>query len=66
MAEIKWTAEAAQQLKGFHDYIAEDNLNAAGRVVESIYQKAQSNQILRLSKQGMGMVLRALAIMAVL
>ena len=66
MAEIKWTAEAAQRLKGLHDYIAEDNPNTAGRVVESIYQKAQSSQILRLPKQGMGMVLRALAIMAVL
>lgn len=41
MAEINWTNEAARWLKDIHDYIAEDNPKAAGRVVESIYQKVQ-------------------------
>ena len=49
MAEISWTDEAAHWLKDIHDYIAEDNPKAAGRVVESIYQKAQFCQMLRLA-----------------
>ena len=41
MAEIGWTDEAAQWLRDIYGYIAEDNPKAAGRVVESIYQRTQ-------------------------
>lgn len=41
MAELNWTAEAAQWLRDIHDYIARDNLSAALRTVEAIYDKAQ-------------------------
>jgi plasmid stabilization system protein ParE len=41
MAEINWTAEAEQWLRDIHDYIAEDNPEAAVRVVEGIYEKVQ-------------------------
>jgi toxin ParE1/3/4 len=41
MAEINWTAEAERWLRDIHDYIAEDNPEAASRVVEGIYEKAQ-------------------------
>lgn len=41
MAEIKWTEEAKQWLQDIFDYIAEDNLPAAKRVVQGIYDKAQ-------------------------
>lgn len=41
MAEIRWTSEAETWLRDIHDYIAEDNLQAAARVVEGIYEKAQ-------------------------
>lgn len=39
MAEISWTGEAEKWLKEIHDYIAEDNPDAAIRVVSGIYQK---------------------------
>ena len=41
MAEIRWTSEAETWLRDIHDYIAEDNPQAAARVVEGIYEKAQ-------------------------
>jgi len=42
MAEIKWTEEAATWLEDIYKYIANDNPNAAHRVVTGIYQKAQT------------------------
>jgi plasmid stabilization system protein ParE len=41
MAQINWTAEAERWLRDIHDYIAEDNPEAAVRVVEDIYEKVQ-------------------------
>jgi toxin ParE1/3/4 len=41
VAEIRWTSEAETWLRDIHDYIAEDNPQAASRVVEGIYEKAQ-------------------------
>ena len=41
MAEINWTAEAERWLRDIHDYIAQDSLESAVRVVEGIYEKAQ-------------------------
>ncbi len=41
MAEINWTEEAEQWLKDIHDYIAQDKPEAAIRVVEGVYEKAQ-------------------------
>jgi len=41
VAEIRWTSEAETWLQDIHDYIAADNPNAAIRVIEGIYNKAQ-------------------------
>jgi len=41
MAEIVWTAQADKWLKDIHDYIAQDDPDAATRVVSGIYEKAQ-------------------------
>jgi toxin ParE1/3/4 len=41
VAEVRWTSEAETWLKDIHDYIAEDNPQAASRVVEGIYEKAR-------------------------
>ena len=41
MAEIKWSAEAEKSLKEIYDYIATDNLAAASRVIDGIYEKVQ-------------------------
>ena len=41
MAEIRWTIEAEVWLRDIYDYIAHDNPNAATRVVDGIYEKAQ-------------------------
>jgi plasmid stabilization system protein ParE len=41
MAEIVWTAQADKWLKDIHDYIAQDDADAAARVVSGIYEKAQ-------------------------
>lgn len=41
MGEVNWTAEAEKWLKDIHDYIAQDDPDAATRVVSGIYQKAQ-------------------------
>ena len=45
MAEIVWTQEAAHWLHDIHDYIAQDNPEAAAKVIGGIFEKAQ---ILRL------------------
>ncbi|MBE7446390.1 MAG: type II toxin-antitoxin system RelE/ParE family toxin [Planctomycetia bacterium] len=42
MAKINWTSEAERWLRDIYDYIAEDNPDAAIRVVEGIYEKAQT------------------------
>jgi len=41
MAEIRWTAEAAAWLEDIYSYIAQDDPDAAGRVVNAIYDKVQ-------------------------
>ena len=41
MAKINWTEEAENWLKNIHDYIAQDNKDAAIRVVRSIYQRVE-------------------------
>lgn len=41
MAKIIWTAQAEKWLKDIYDYIAQDDPDAATRVVSGIYQKAQ-------------------------
>ncbi len=39
---IRWTTEAETWLKDIHDYIAMENPSAAVKVVNGIYQKAQT------------------------
>ena len=41
MAEITWTAEAQQWLEDIFEYIAADNPQAAARIVQGIYARAQ-------------------------
>ncbi len=41
MATIIWTEEAERWLKDIYDYIAQDNPDAAMKVVEDIYDRAQ-------------------------
>ena len=41
MAKIIWTSESERWLKDIFDYISEDNQEAAVKVVEGIYNKAQ-------------------------
>ena len=41
MAEIRWTEEAAAWLEDIYRYIAQDNPQAAQRVVSGIYEKVQ-------------------------
>src|SRR5207253_5373841 len=41
MAEISWTAEAERWLNDIYEYIAADNPDAAARIVQSIYDRAQ-------------------------
>jgi len=41
MAKIIWTSEAERWLGVIYDYIAEDNPDAAIKVVNGIYSKAQ-------------------------
>ena len=41
MAEIRWTQEAATWLEDIYAYVAQDSPDAAGRVVEGIYDKVQ-------------------------
>lgn len=42
MAEIRWTTEASSNLQGIFEYIAEDSRDAALRVVQGIWDRAQS------------------------
>lgn len=42
MAEIRWTSEAETWLRDIYDYIAADNPDAAMRVVQGIYERAQT------------------------
>lgn len=41
MAKLNWTSESERWLKDIYDYIAAHNPQAAGRVLEGIYEKAQ-------------------------
>jgi len=41
MARIRWTEEAQRWLRDIYDYIAQDNPEAAGKIVSGIYGKAQ-------------------------
>jgi toxin ParE1/3/4 len=41
MAKVIWTAEAERWLRDIYDYIAEDNAQAAGRVINGIFQKVR-------------------------
>ena len=41
MARIRWTSEAEKWLRKIYDYIAQDNENAAQRVITEVYKKAQ-------------------------
>ena len=41
MAEIRWTKEAATWLEDIYKHIAQDDSNAAHRVVTGIYDKVQ-------------------------
>ncbi|MBN1362705.1 MAG: type II toxin-antitoxin system RelE/ParE family toxin [Sedimentisphaerales bacterium] len=41
MAALRWTEEAAVWVEDIYRYIAQDNPQAAARVVTSIYEKAQ-------------------------
>lgn len=41
MASLNWTTESQRWLKDIFEYIAEDNPQAASRVVAGIYERAQ-------------------------
>lgn len=41
MAKIRWSHEAEHWLREIYQYIAQDNLSAAKKVVSGIYEKAQ-------------------------
>ncbi len=41
MAKIIWTSEAERWLRDIYDYIADENPQAAKKVVNGIFQKAQ-------------------------
>ncbi len=41
MAEIRWTEEAVRWLQEINEYIAQNNPEAAWKVVHGIYDKAQ-------------------------
>ena len=42
MGRVRWTLEAERWLREIHDYIAEDNPEAAVRTVKGIFDKAQT------------------------
>jgi toxin ParE1/3/4 len=42
VVDINWTAEAESWLHDIYTYIARDSVEAARRVVEGIYEKAQA------------------------
>ena len=41
MAKIEWTAEAESRLRGIYEYIAQDEPEAAMRLVEAIYRRTE-------------------------
>ena len=41
MAELKWTNEALDWLEVIHRHVAQDNPNAAARVIDGILEKAE-------------------------
>ena len=41
MAKIRWTPEAETWLRETYEYIAQDNRDAARKVVDGIYNKVQ-------------------------
>lgn len=41
MAQIRWTSQAVSWLQKIFEYIAQDNPDAAQRVVQGIYEKTQ-------------------------
>jgi len=41
MTKLRWTNEAAKWLQEIHEYISNDNVNVANRVIKGIYDKAQ-------------------------
>ena len=41
MGKIRWTEESERWLRDIHDYIAQDNPDAAQRVAVGIYDRAQ-------------------------
>ena len=42
MGQINWTFEAEQWLRDIYNYIAADDLAAATRVIEGVYDKVQT------------------------
>lgn len=44
MAEVRWTAEVERWLRDIYDYIAQDDAEAAARVVEGILSRAETLQ----------------------
>ena len=46
MAKIRWTNEAIKWLQEIHEYISNDNVDVANRVIEEIYNKAQILEIM--------------------
>lgn len=42
MAEVRWTEEAATWLEDIYRYVAQDNAEAASRVVSGIYERTQT------------------------
>jgi toxin ParE1/3/4 len=59
MGKVRWTEESERWLRDIYDYIAQDNPNAAQRVVAGIYDRAQflarfpkSGYIFRLDPNG--------------
>ncbi|MBM4027782.1 MAG: type II toxin-antitoxin system RelE/ParE family toxin [Planctomycetes bacterium] len=41
MAEVRWTEEATNWLNDIYEHIAQDNPDAAGRVVTGIYERVR-------------------------
>ena len=41
MAKLRWTDEAVKWLQEIHEYISNDNINIANKVIKGIYDKAQ-------------------------
>lgn len=41
MAKVEWTAEAEERLRRIYDYVAQDKPEAALRLVEALYRRAE-------------------------